>query len=232
MSLDRIIVALDFPQEQEALRIVDILEDLINFYKIGFELFLSEGPKILNTLKKRDKKIFLDLKFHDIPNTVYKAVKRALVYDIDMLTLHTTGGFEMMKRVKEALEEEKDRVGVSTKLLGVTVLTSIDKEMLKEIYGIEFEISSLVKKLADMAKKAGLHGVVASAQEIEIIKESCGEDFLVVTPGIRLSEIFQDDQKRTLTPKEALSKGADYLVIGRAITLSKDPQKVILNLFN
>lgn len=230
MSLDKVIIALDFPKKEEALKIVEELDELINFYKVGLELFLSEGVNILGTLKKREKKIFLDLKFHDIPTTVKKAVKASLNFGIDMLTLHTTGGVEMMKRAKEVVEEAKIKNNSSIKLLGVTILTSLDSIMLKEIYKADIDIPTMVKNLSVLAKKAGLDGVVASAQEINIIKEHCGNDFLVVTPGIRLKKT-PEDQKRTVTPKEAFAKGADYIVIGREITESQNPREVLLNLF-
>lgn len=231
MTLDRVIIALDFPSKKEALKIVDELDELINFYKVGLELFLSEGTGILKALKKREKKIFLDLKFHDIPNTVQRAVQASLKYGVDMLTLHTTGGFEMMKRARDVVEEARIRENVSLKLLGVTVLTSLDSKILEEIYGLTFDIPSLVKNLALLAKKTGIDGVVASAHEISTIKKSCGKDFLVVTPGIRLEKLSQDDQKRTVTPQEAFLKGADYIVIGRAVTSSQNLRENLLKIF-
>lgn len=231
MTLDRVIIALDFSSKEEALKIVDELDELISFYKVGLELFLSEGAEILKILKKRDKKIFLDLKFHDIPNTVQRAVQASLNYGVDMMTLHTMGGFEMMKRAKDIVEEAKIRKNISLKLLGVTVLTSLDIKSLEEIYGLTFDIPSLVKNLALLAKKTGIDGVVASAHEISTIKKSCGKDFLVVTPGIRLEKLSQDDQKRTVSPQEAFLKGADYIVIGRTVTSSQKPREILLKIF-
>ncbi len=231
MSLDKVIVALDFSKSKEALKLVDELDELISFYKVGLELFLSEGRNILKALKKRNKKIFLDLKFHDIPNTVHRAVKASLNFGIDMLTLHTTGGFEMMKRAIEIVEEAKIKEASQLKLLGVTILTSLDNESLTELYGFSIDTSSIVKNLAILSKKAGLDGVIASAKEIKNIKNHCGKDFLVVTPGIRVEKLVKDDQKRTVSPQEAFLLGADYIVIGRAVTLSKNPAEVILNLF-
>ncbi|MCX8034016.1 MAG: orotidine-5'-phosphate decarboxylase [Thermodesulfovibrio sp.] len=231
MTNERVIIALDFSTKKDALRIVDELDDLISFYKVGLELFLSEGMEILKILKKKGKKIFLDLKFHDIPNTVQRAVKASLNYGVDMLTLHTTGGFEMMKRAKEILEETKTKNDAQLKLLGVTILTSLDNKSLEEIYGVSFESSKIVKNLALLSKRAGLDGVVASAYEISAIKKDCGNDFIIVTPGIRLEKLPHDDQKRTVTPKEAFLLGADYIVIGRAITSSKTPKEVLLRMF-
>lgn len=227
MNLDRIIVALDFSTKYEALKIVDRLNGIINFYKVGLELFLNEGRDILKELKKRDKRIFLDLKFHDIPNTVQKAVKSILNFGVDMLSLHTAGGFEMMKKAREVVEEIKVKEKVQTKLLGITVLTSLENRELEEIYGISVEVLSFVRNLALLSKKAGLDGVVASAGEAIHIKQSCGKDFTVVTPGIRLEKNSKDDQRRVFTPIEAFSLGADYIVIGRALTVYNEPEKLI-----
>lgn len=232
MSLDKVIVALDFSDRKKAIKIVNEIDELISFYKVGFELFISEGEKILRLLKKRQKRIFLDLKFHDIPNTVKKAVKASLNFGVDMLTLHTTGGLEMMKKAREVIEEEKIKNRVEVKLLGVTILTSLDNYALREIYSIDIEVSATVMRLSKLAKIAGLDGVIASAHEASLIKQHCGEDFLVVTPGIRLENTPQDDQKRTVTPAEAFYKGADYIVIGRAITQSKNPREILKKIFN
>lgn len=230
MNLNKVIIALDFSRKEEALRIVDELDELIDFYKIGLELFLSEGESILNALKKREKKIFLDLKFHDIPNTVQRAVKASLNFGVDMLTLHTLGGIEMMKRAKEVVEEEKIKKGTNLRLLGVTILTSQGKKDLEDIFSYPFDITSLIKNLATLSKKNGLDGVIASANEISSIKEICGKDFLVVTPGIRAEKINNDDQRRIATPKEAFTLGADYIVIGRAITFQKNPKQSLIEI--
>lgn len=232
MSLDRVIVALDFSNKKEALMIVDKLDELIEFYKVGFELFVSEGVDILRSLKKRNKRVFLDLKLYDIPNTVMKALKVILTYGVDMLSLHTMGGFDMLKRAKDVLEEAKIKENITLKLLGVTVLTSLDSETLREIYDFNLTVSSLVKRLSMLAKKAGLDGVIASAHEISVIRENCGEDFLIVTPGVRLEKLPYDDQKRTVTPKEAFMLGADYIVIGRALTCCQNPKGVLIDIFS
>ncbi|MDW7998815.1 MAG: orotidine-5'-phosphate decarboxylase [Thermodesulfovibrio sp.] len=228
MMNERVIIALDFSNKKDALRLVDELDDLVNFYKVGLELFLSEGIEILKILKNRGKKVFLDLKFHDIPNTVQKAIRASLSYEVDMLTLHALGGYEMMKRAREVLEKEKS----SLKILAVTVLTSLNNENLQEIYESPINFDSLVKNLAMLANKAGLHGVVASAKEVALIKEQCGKDFIVVTPGIRFEKFYNDDQKRTVNPKEAFHLGADYIVVGRAVTSSKNPAEMVLNMFS
>lgn len=228
MNLKKVIVALDFPNKKEALKIVDNLDDLIDFYKVGLELFINEGPSIIDILKKKGKRVFLDLKFHDIPNTVSKAVRATLKYGVDMLTLHASSGIDALKRSVEIVNEFSTDHRI--KIIGVTLLTSLDNDELKEIYGFPIEASLLVKNLALLSKKAGLDGVVASAREISIIKENCGKDFLVVTPGVRLKKLLKDDQKRTVNPKEAINLGADYIVIGRAITNAENPIDVLLEL--
>ncbi|WP_028845522.1 orotidine-5'-phosphate decarboxylase [Thermodesulfovibrio thiophilus] len=232
MSIDtsRIIVALDFSDKNNALNIVRTLEGWINFYKIGLELFINEGPDIINQIKRLNKKIFLDLKLHDIPNTVYKAIKGALQHDIDMLTVHTTGGFHMLQKAVEAVKEHAFREDLTTKIIGVTSLTSLNEQDLQDI-GINLSVVDFVKRLALMAKNAGLDGVVSSAHEVNAIKELCGQSFLVVTPGIRIFKAESNDQKRTVTPKEAFLRGADYIVVGRAITSSQNPLETIQSIF-
>lgn len=226
MNYERIIVALDFSSKEEALKVVDNLGELINFYKVGLELFLSAGTEILTLLKEREKKIFLDLKFHDIPNTVSKAVEASLKYGVDMLTIHASSGYEALKRAVDRVKELESDV----KIIGVTVLTSLDSEALRNIFGLPLESTQLVKNLANLSKSAGLSGVVASPNEVGLIKECCGEDFLVITPGIRAKRFSGDDQQRTATLKEALSQGADYVVVGRAITKSEKPKEALLEL--
>ncbi|MEN2986579.1 MAG: orotidine-5'-phosphate decarboxylase, partial [Thermodesulfovibrionaceae bacterium] len=192
MSFDKVIVALDFSSATEALKIVDDLEGLVDFFKVGYELFLAEGFSFLNILKKRNKRIFLDLKLHDIPTTVYKATKLILNYQVEMFTIHTLGGVEMMKASLKALREIGE---VPSKIIGVTVLTSLNEEKLYETLNTSFELNNLVLHLATRAYQSGLHGVVASANEAKKIKELCGKDFLVITPAIR-AEKMQDDQRR------------------------------------
>lgn len=230
---ERIIVALDFSKKEDALKIVDELEGLINFYKVGLELFLSEGKEILNILKKRDKKIFLDLKFHDIPNTVYKAVKSVLQYEIDMFTVHISGGIEMMQKAVLAVKEYSYKENISPpKILGVTVLTSLDERALNEIFSLSISRESLVKNFSLKAKQAGLNGVVSAVSSVKTIKELCGNDFIVVTPGIRPKNSDFHDQKVVASPEEAFLHGADYIVIGRAITNASSPHEVVFKMIN
>lgn len=226
----RVIIALDFSKKEDALRIVKTLEGFVDFYKVGVELFISEGPDIIKELKKLGKRVFLDLKLHDIPNTVYKACRSAISYNVDMLTVHASGGFTMMRKAVDALKEYSINEGVTTKLLAVTALTSLDEEDLMNI-GITLKISEFVKRVAQMAKNAGFDGAVSSAKEIRLIKEHCGKDFLVVTPGIRFVQNKIDDQKRVVTAKEAFMLGADYIVVGRAIVSSENPIQAFKKLF-
>lgn len=230
INTGRVIVALDFSTKEDALRVVRELEGFIDFYKVGLELFINEGSDILKELKKLGKKIFLDLKLHDIPNTVYKATKGILNYNVEMLTLHTTGGLAMLKRAVEAVKEHSLKDGIKTKVIGVTSLTSLDEEDLKDM-GINLSILDFVKRLSLLAKKAGLDGVVASAREARTIKELCDKDFLVITPGIRVFRSGLDDQKRVVTAQEAFLLGADYIVVGRVITSSPNVREAFENLF-
>jgi len=225
---ERLILALDVPEHDYALEIVDKYSDYINIFKVGLELFSSCGPKIVEDIKKKGKKVFLDLKFHDIPNTVAKAALSATRLGVYMFNLHASGGLEMMKRCKDSvvevcLKENIDR----PKILAVTVLTSLSREILKDELGIQYGLRTHVRHLSALALKAGLDGVVASAREVEIIRNHCGKGFLIVTPGIRPSWTPPDDQKRTMTPKDAIREGSDYLVIGRAVLQQPDPLKAI-----
>jgi len=224
---DRIIIALDVNTLKEEQRLLDILSPHVQIFKIGMELFYSCGSKALELVKKYDRDIFLDLKFHDIPNTVYSSSRLAVRFGAYMFNVHASGGTEMMKKAVEGAEEESQKLGISRpKILGVTVLTSIDKDMLKKI-GIDKSPEEEVLNLAGLAKESGLDGVVASPQEISAIRKNIGRDFLIVTPGIRPEGAETGDQKRVATPKEAFQRGADYIVIGRPVTKAKDPAKVI-----
>jgi len=218
----RIIVALDVGSGAEALALVRELRD-VEIFKVGFRLFTAEGPALLNEIKKLGRKAFLDLKLHDIPHTVAETVRVAVKYGIHMLTLHASGGREMMERAAEAAAVEAEKEGRQRPLLlGVTVLTSLKSDELREI-GIVPDVASQVLRLAELARKAGMDGLVCSSQEIEIVKKEIGKDFLVVVPGIRPSWAEPGDQKRIMTPSLALQKGADYLVIGRPIIEAASP---------
>jgi orotidine-5'-phosphate decarboxylase len=226
---ERIIIALDVGTKREALALAGKLKDAAVF-KIGMELFTAEGPALLEEAAAMGKKPFLDLKYHDIPNTVGGAVRSAARHLVHMLTLHASGGKEMMAAAAQAAQEESARTGTSKPvLLGVTILTSLKDDDLRRI-GYAQAVADQVVRLALLAKESGLDGVVCSPHEIDIIKRECGGDFLVVTPGIRPAGAAAQDQKRIMTPAEAVLKGADYLVIGRPITGSPSPHQAFLKI--
>ena len=224
---EKIIFALDVEHFTEAQRWVRLLKDHVGVFKVGKQLFTHAGPKVIHMIRQKDQKVFLDLKYHDIPNTVAKAGEEATKLDVTMFNLHALGGFEMMKKTVEASRAMAKSLGIPRPLiLAVTILTSMDENALKEV-GVQGSILEEVGRLASLSSKAGVDGVVASPQEIGIIRERCGEKFLIVTPGIRAPSDKKDDQKRTLTPKEAISAGANYLVIGRPIKEAKDPLEAV-----
>lgn len=218
---NKIIVALDVDTKEEVFKIIDRLGDKIDFYKIGSVLFTHYGPDLVHEIKNRGKKVFLDLKYHDIPNTVAHAVKEALSLNIDMLTVHTSGGFTMLKEAQLVV----DNADIKPIILGVTVLTSMKQSDLDEL-GVNRQIKSQVKKLATIAKNAGIKGVVCSAKELSIVKK-VNKNFIAVVPGIRPASASLDDQHRAVTPAQAIKNGADYLVIGRPIIKADDPLKVV-----
>jgi orotidine-5'-phosphate decarboxylase len=221
---DLIILALDVSGYDDAIEIARKFREHIDIFKVGSELFTSAGPKIVDTINSMGKKVFLDLKFHDIPNTVSKSALATAKLGVFMFNVHTLGGFEMMKQAAQTLGNFSLSKNVEVpKLIGVTILTSIDRSAMQDELGIGAPMSTQVKHLAGLAHKAGLDGVVASPEDAEMIRSRFGKGFLIVTPGIRPSWAAADDQKRTLTPGEALRKGADYLVIGRAITSQPVP---------
>ena len=216
MDKDKIIIALDVNTIKEAKRLLDILSPHVKIFKIGMELFYSCGTKAVELVKKYDREVFLDLKFHDIPNTVKNASKVATKLGVFMFNVHASGGSDMMKAAIGGAEEESERQGIDRpRILGVTVLTSIESSQ------------DQVLNLARSAKESGIDGVVASPKEAKAIRKGLGKDFLIVTPGIRPEGSEKQDQKRTATPQEALQAGADYIVIGRPVTKAKDPKKAL-----
>ena len=224
---EKIIFALDVEHFSEAQQWVKLLKNQVGVFKVGKQLFTHAGPKVIDMILAKEQKVFLDLKFHDIPNTVAKAGEEATKHNVTMFNLHALGGFEMMKKTVEASRAVAKTLGVPKPLiLAVTILTSMDEGTIKEV-GIQGPILEQVGRLASLALKAGVDGVVASPQEIGIIRERCGDKFLIVTPGIRMPSGKSDDQKRTLSPKEAIAAGADYLVIGRPIKEAKDPLEAV-----
>ena len=216
MDKDKIIIALDVNTIKEAKRLLDILSPHAKIFKIGMELFYSCSAKAVELVKKYDREVFLDLKFHDIPNTVKNASKVATKLGVFMFNVHTSGGRDMMRAALEGAEEESERQGLDRpRILGVTVLTSLESS------------ERQVLDMARSAKESGIDGVVASAQEAKAIRKELGKEFLIVTPGIRPEGSEKQDQNRTATPQEALQAGADYIVIGRPVTKAKDPIKVL-----
>lgn len=213
-----VIVALDYDDQHQALALADRLDPRFCRLKVGKELFTAAGPSIVKNLSDRGFDIFLDLKFHDIPNTVAKAIGAAADLGVWMANVHASGGSRMMGAAKKALDSK----GSEMLLIGVTVLTSMDASDLEEV-GVRRNPSAQVLHLAELAKNSGLDGVVCSAQEAKLLKESLGPAFKLVTPGIRLANSAADDQRRILTPADAVALGSDYLVIGRPITQSTDP---------
>ncbi|MFA4919759.1 MAG: orotidine-5'-phosphate decarboxylase [Thermodesulfovibrionales bacterium] len=227
-AIDKMILALDVAESDHALEIVDKFKDYINIFKVGLELFTAAGPRVVDEIHQRGKKVFLDLKFHDIPNTVTKAALSATRLGVYMFNVHASGGFEMMRKCRDSVVEMCLKENLERpKILGVTVLTSLSKEILTDELGIQYGLRTHVRHLSSLALKAGLDGVVASAREVELIRNHCGKGFIIVTPGIRPSWTPPDDQKRTLTPKEAIREGSDYLVIGRAVLQQPDPIKAV-----
>lgn len=220
---ERLIVALDVDTKEKALGIVARLKDEVIFFKIGSELYTSCGPSIIEEVCSTGAKVFLDLKFHDIPNTVAKAASAATRLGVFMFNVHSLGGYEMMKRASEAVREEAKRLKTERpKLIAVTVLTSMDENSLKKI-GIDDNMKAQVLRLARLAKESGLDGVVASSMEAAIIRKETGRDFIIVTPGVRPSWAASGDQKRITTPEEAIGNGADFIVVGRPIIEARDP---------
>lgn len=224
MADDRLIAALDVPTREDAECLVQRLGDSVSYYKVGMELFYALGGDIVTWLKEQEKKVFLDLKLHDIPNTVGNGLCSLLRLRPDILNVHTAGGLRMMKAAREALQAAADRERVSCpKLIGVTVLTSMDAEDWAGL-GHTGTIADAVLRRAQLAQEAGLDGVVASPAETAEIRRICGKDFLIVTPGIRPTGISHDDQRRVMTPGEAIRVGASQIVVGRAIYAAEDPR--------
>lgn len=220
---ERILCALDTTNVDEACALSGALSPHVGGVKLGLEFFGANGPQGFKEVAKSNQNIFLDLKLHDIPNTVAKAIHSLMPLRPNIMTIHTAGGPAMMRAAAEAATDAAKEIGCDRPLIvGVTILTSLDNEDIEAI-GYQNKVSMQVVKLTRLAKENGLDGVVCSPMEIKLIKESCGADFKLVVPGIRPSGTEQGDQKRVMTPREAISLGADYLVIGRPITKSDDP---------
>ena len=220
---ERLIVALDVDTKEKALYLVDRLKKDVKIFKIGSELFTSCGPQIVQGVRDRSCEVFLDLKFHDIPNTVAKSAVSAARLGVFLFNVHAIGGLDMMKKAAEAVSEEAKKLKTpKPKVIAVTVLTSMDENNLKKV-GVGDSMEAQVLRLAKLAKESGLDGVVASAAEIKPIRAALGKDFVIVTPGVRPSWAAVNDQRRVATPKEAIDSGADFIVVGRPIIEAPDP---------
>ena len=227
MADDRLIVALDVSSLEEMKSIVTSLGDSVSYYKVGMELFYAAGEQTVACLRDHNKSVFLDLKLHDIPNTVAHGIKSLTRLGAKLITIHSQGGKVMMEAAMNAAKEQAAELGIERpKLLAITALTSFDDENWSAIGG-SLPISDHVVKLAKLAKEAGVDGVVASPLEAKLIREACGEDFLIVTPGIRPSFAATNDQKRIATPSSALQDGASRIVVGRPITQAENPQEAV-----
>ena len=225
---DKLIVALDCDTTDRALALVRELRDSVGMFKVGMQLFTAAGPDFVRRIVAQGNRVFLDLKYHDIPNTVALAAVEATRLGVSLFNIHTSGGSEMMKWTADAVAKTAVRENLrAPKVLGVTLLTSIDRKTLDEV-GISGQPSEIVGRLANLAQESGLDGVVASAQEIELIRQAVpGSDFLIVTPGIRSSTDDLQDQRRTMTAGEAIRAGADYIVVGRPIIKAADPRAAV-----
>ena len=217
---NKIIVPLDVSTLEEAKNLVDKLPE-VSFWKVGLELFVSTGADILQYLKDKDKNIFLDLKFHDIPNTVAGACRSACKYEVDLLTIHATAGKTALQAAVAAVKDAKK----PPQLLAITLLTSIDSRSLAIDLKVPVELPEYALNMAILAKESGLDGAVCSPQEVSKLREICGRDFTLVCPGIRPSWAVKGDQSRVATPKDAIASGASYLVIGRPITAAENPNQ-------
>lgn len=224
----KLIVALDFDNEHDALNLVEKLDPKHCALKVGSELFTLLGTNFVKQLVKRQFKVFLDLKFHDIPNTVAKACKAGAELGVWMMNVHASGGMSMMQAARKAI----DSYGIDRPILiAVTVLTSFNQDELTAI-GVNAPVINHVKNLAILTKESGLDGVVCSAQEVKVIKSVCDHQFITVTPGIRFASNSNDDQSRIMTPKQAIEEGSDYLVVGRPITQAINPELAVAEILN
>ncbi|MFY9307142.1 MAG: orotidine-5'-phosphate decarboxylase [Bacillota bacterium] len=221
---NRVILALDVPAFEEALELVRLTKEYIGMYKVGMELFYSAGVGVVRAIIDQGVQVFLDLKLHDIPQTVERTSRVLSSIGVAMINVHCMGGKRMMRAAATACQDTSGKAFMRTKVLGVTILTSLTEAEVADELGIRGTLTERVRAMALLAKESGLDGVVASPHEISVIKDACGSDFLVVTPGVRPKHAGSDDQRRVMTPGQAIASGADYIVIGRPITRSRDPR--------
>ena len=233
ISADRcLIVALDAPTLEVAEEWLIELKGVVHYYKVGLELFTAHGWKAVNLVKNYGGRVFLDLKLHDIPNTVGRTLAAVCEHEVDIVNVHALGGFEMMKAAREAVEKYSSGRVIKPKLIAVTILTSHSQETLKKDLCIKKKVKDEVIHLADLAKKAGLDGVVCSPQETAWVRRKCGKDFVIVTPGVRPDGAAVGDQKRIETPEKAIKAGSDYIVVGRPITQASNPKEAALQILS
>lgn len=234
---ERLIVPLDVPNLNIACKLVKML-DTVSTFKIGSQLFVNSGPESVKALQMMGKNVFLDLKFHDIPNTVAKAAEAVTEMSVDLFTVHVSSGLETMQAAVESSKRKATELGIQQPLIiGVTLLTSVDEATFQRDFGSQRELSEQVRYMTKLAQQAGLDGVVASAHEASMVRSLCGDEFIIVTPGIRptgkakgkrrKAELKNDDQKRVMTPSEAITAGATYLVVGRPIYKAADPKQAV-----
>ncbi len=223
----KVIVALDVSSRDTALQLVQELRELAGLFKVGSQLFMAEGPAVVREIIAGGSKVFLDLKFHDIPHTVTQAVTEASSLGISMMTIHASGGRAMMQSVARTLHEKS--LAERPIVVAVTVLTSLDNQALSEM-GLGRPVDEQVRSLALLAQECGIDGVVCSPREIQVVRKAVSPKFVIVTPGIRMPDQSLNDQQRISTPREALASGADYIVVGRAVTDDPDPRVALQNL--
>jgi orotidine-5'-phosphate decarboxylase len=225
---DRLVIALDLDSEREALALVDELRDAVGMFKVGHQLFTAYGPDIVRRIIEKGARVFLDLKYHDIPNTVASASVEAVKLGVSIFNVHALGGIDMMKAAAASARETAEKQGLPRPLvLAVTILTSMDDLSLRRDLKINRSLRREVAHLAELAQRAGMSGVVASPQEIKLLRKAVRGNFVILTPGVRPAWAGNDDQKRIMTPGEAIACGADYIVIGRPVLKAADRQAAV-----
>jgi len=230
---DKICIALDVHHDKAALSLVDTLKDHVGYFKVGMQLFYQYGPGLVHQIRAKGVKIFLDLKFHDIPNTVRNAAIASVRMNVDLFNVHASGGLAMMQQAVEGAKEVANKENRSIpEILGVTILTSMSQNILTQELNWPGDIQTRVCELAQLSKKSGLDGVVASPLEIKWIRSSCGNDFKIVTPGIRPTWAASNDQKRVMTTAMAIEAGANMIVVGRPVIQADDPVEAVSRLFD
>lgn len=230
---EKLILGLDIDDTGIVYNLIDKLAPFVKFYKVGLQLITKDGPRIVMTLKRKGLKIFYDAKFFDIPQTVYNACYEATRLGVNFVNVHAMGGYKMIKYAKQAIEDASNKLQVNKpKLLAVTILTSFEKKEIKNIFKTKLDIKKLVVHLAKMAEKAGADGVICSPKEIRPIRKECEKDFIIVTPGIRIGKVENDDQKRIMTPYEAIKHGADYIVVSRPVIQAEDKIETVEKIIN